>query len=166
MFNFATFYSFEINNASGLDIEDMFVGMYVDADVGYCCDDFVGSDTALGLAYAYNSDDFDDYPSGYGEAPPAVGYVILEGVSVSDDSMDNDEDGLIDEPDERLGMTNFTTMSIGSERSNLWSTPIRLTVRPHHLPTRRQHSSMLNEGGHCSVSSSGCIPTHRTIARR
>lgn len=50
-----------------------------DVDLGDARDDLGGTDSLLNLVYGYNAFDHD---ASYGEAPPAVGYVLLDGVEV------------------------------------------------------------------------------------
>jgi len=64
-------------NKSGKTIKDMYFGYWTDDDMGYASDDFVGCDTLLNLAYSYNGDNFDD--DFYGQNPPAVGHMIVQG---------------------------------------------------------------------------------------
>ncbi len=67
-------------NKSGCTIENMVVSQWVDPDVGNALDDFVGCDTTLNLAYAYNGGTTDAM---YGTAVPAVGYLLLQGPVVT-----------------------------------------------------------------------------------
>jgi len=64
-----------ITNRGNTNIENAFIGLWADPDLGYAGDDFVGCDTTLNLAYCYN-DGEDDY---FGEKPPAMGIVLLQG---------------------------------------------------------------------------------------
>lgn len=72
-----TFFHYEITNKSGQRYTDVYFGVWFDADVGNFADDFVGCDTLLNLAFAYNGDADDETASGYGMNPPAIGTVIL-----------------------------------------------------------------------------------------
>jgi len=81
--------------------------LWADPDLGDASDDYVGSDTTAGLAYAWNGRDFDDGADGYGSKPPAIGYSVVEGFEADDDGLDNNADGQIDESGERMGMTRF-----------------------------------------------------------
>ncbi|MEM8487634.1 MAG: T9SS type A sorting domain-containing protein [Bacteroidota bacterium] len=105
--NNTTLYSYKLINRGTVPIIDMYLGFFQDMDLGNFADDYVGSDSLLGLGYAYNADNFDEGGEGYGEAPPAVGIKFLQGALVTNDSLDNDRDGAVDEVNERLGMTGF-----------------------------------------------------------
>ena len=60
-------------------IDSMFVGQFVDTDIGYFGDDFLGCDTLLQLGYGYNSSTLDKAYRPFGLAPPCVGYSLLQG---------------------------------------------------------------------------------------
>lgn len=74
----STFYRLELIKPVGPPLSSTFIGIRQDPDLGGFDDDYVGSDTTLGLAYTYNSDNLDGI---YGEAPPAVGLDFLRGPS-------------------------------------------------------------------------------------
>lgn len=67
-----------IINKGGNTIEDMFIGLWSDPDLGYAGDDFVGCDTTLSLGICYNDGVDDDY-AGYSGGTPAVGYDFFQG---------------------------------------------------------------------------------------
>ena len=77
----------------------MYLGYWSDGDLGDAGDDFVGCDTTLNLGYYYNGDNDDGGGGGntYGTAPPALGYVLLQGPK--DFSKSN--------PDNNMEMTAF-----------------------------------------------------------
>jgi len=61
----------------GLNILDStYMSIWSDPDLGDSGDDLVGCDTSLSLGYCYNSTNLDGE---YGEDPPAVGYILLQG---------------------------------------------------------------------------------------
>ncbi len=68
------FREYTIINKGTDDIDDMHFAAWEDCDLGGAADDYVGVDTALGLAYTYNGGSFDD---GYG-IPPATGMLWLQ----------------------------------------------------------------------------------------
>lgn len=67
--------TFKIINKGHDTLEDTYVSLWSDPDVGNASDDLVGCDTLLSLGYAYN--DGPDYV--YGAGAPAVGFDFLEG---------------------------------------------------------------------------------------
>ncbi|MCX6149793.1 MAG: T9SS type A sorting domain-containing protein [Ignavibacteriales bacterium] len=69
-----------IINKGNSNVEDMYLGYFVDPDLGNAVDDYAGSHPVLNMVYCYNSDNKDEAQyGGYGTAPPAVGYMILQG---------------------------------------------------------------------------------------
>ena len=71
-----TFHRFRIRNTSASIVDSAFAGILFDADLGAVFDDYMGSDSTLGLGYVYNADNDDDMH--YGVAPPAIGATLLE----------------------------------------------------------------------------------------
>ncbi len=75
--DYTTFYHVELTNHGQTDLHDVMIGNWMDVDLGNYSDDYVGCDSALGLAFVYNGDANDETQSGYGLNPPAFGAVIL-----------------------------------------------------------------------------------------
>jgi hypothetical protein len=80
-----TFYRYEVINRNDQPFEAARFGLFVDPDLGDPADDYVGSDSTLGMAFVYNADDDDrgGLGGGYGTMPPAAGYDLLTGAGVS-----------------------------------------------------------------------------------
>lgn len=72
----ATFYDYTVFNRSGPILEDAYFGVFVDPELGTFDDDYVGSDTTLGIGFVYNADNDDE--GGYGVSPPATSVAFLE----------------------------------------------------------------------------------------
>ncbi|RLD41350.1 MAG: T9SS C-terminal target domain-containing protein, partial [Bacteroidetes bacterium] len=70
--NNMTFYSYEIINRSTFVLTQTFFSPWVDTDLGYARDDFVGCDVARGLGYCYNGTAIDGSgdPESYGGPQP------------------------------------------------------------------------------------------------
>lgn len=106
--NNMTFYNYKIINRSSYEVQQCYFGQWVDADLGYYLDDYVGCDVARGLGYCYNGDSNDDEPTGYGENPPSIGVDFFQGpVADANDGLDNDRDSVIDEAGEQIIMSKF-----------------------------------------------------------
>ncbi|RLD88100.1 MAG: T9SS C-terminal target domain-containing protein [Bacteroidetes bacterium] len=89
--NNMTFYSYEIINRSTFELTNTYFSPWVDTDLGYAYDDFVGCDVERGLGYCYNGKDIDgngDVES-YGDQPPAVGVDFFQGPYMDPDGIDN-----------------------------------------------------------------------------
>ena len=107
--NNATFYQYKVINRSVFQIDSCYFGVWIDSDLGDYSDDFVACDVKRGLGYTYNGDKDDDaFAGGYGLNPPAIGCDFLGGpLADANDGVDNDRDSIIDEPGERIMMSNF-----------------------------------------------------------
>ena len=106
--NNTTFYKYEFRYKGAQALQNTYLGLWSDPDLGDYQDDYVGSDPELGLGFVYNSDDDDAVSAaGYGDRPPALGYDYFQGPLVNNDGVDNDEDGEVDEDDERIALSTF-----------------------------------------------------------
>ncbi len=105
--NNTTFFNYKLINKGGQRLTETYFGIWSDPDLGDAGDDYVGSDPERGIGYVWNGDDFDGSGGGYGDKPPATGYDFFQGPLVNNDGVDNDEDGDVDEEDERIAMTKF-----------------------------------------------------------
>lgn len=100
--NNMTFYSYEIINRSTTNLNQTFFSQWVDPDLGYSHDDYVGCDVARGLGYCYNGSatDGSGLAQHYGSNPPAVGVDFFQGPYIDADYMVDDSTG------ERIGRDN------------------------------------------------------------
>ena len=89
--NNMTFYSYEIINRSTYDLTNTYFSQWVDPDLGYADDDYVGCDVARGLGYCYNGRNIDGQGlvQHYGAQPPAVGVDFFQGPYLDPDGYDN-----------------------------------------------------------------------------
>lgn len=88
--NNMTFYSYEIINRSSYELRNTYFSQWVDPDLGYAQDDFIGCDVKRGLGYCYNGDEQDGPGTGkYSGIPPAVGIDFFQGPYMDPDGMDN-----------------------------------------------------------------------------
>lgn len=70
------FYKWKLINKGGNTIDNAFVTVWTDVDLGDSGDDYDGCDTTLGLGYTYNADPTDGV---YGSTVPATGFDFLQG---------------------------------------------------------------------------------------
>lgn len=63
-------------------IHDMYMGAWVDGDLGNAGDDLAGCDTTLGLGYFYNGQSEDSEFRQFDLRPPALGYCLVQGPRV------------------------------------------------------------------------------------
>lgn len=110
--NNMTFYSYEVFNRSSFELRQTYFTVWTDADLGYFLDDYVGCDVKRGLGYIYNSDPYDETAmgvNGYQDYPPSLGCDFFKGpLADLNDGLDNDQDGIFDEPGETIQMSRFT----------------------------------------------------------
>ena len=96
--NDMTFYNYKIINRATTPLNDTYFGKWVDPDLGFYLDDYVGCDVGLGLGFCYNGDAEDEGAAGYGFNPPAIGVDFFQGpLADPNDGIDNDRDGVLDE---------------------------------------------------------------------
>ena len=88
------FWEYKFANISDYDIPDFAIGFWVDNGIGGESDDELGFyDTSLDLFYSWDTDGI-----GAGGLPTGtMGFAFLETPGISDDGIDNDNDGLTDE---------------------------------------------------------------------
>jgi hypothetical protein len=105
----ATFYRLRIANRGPETFENAYLSFFADPDLGDASDDWVGSDTLREFGYVYNGDNQDGSGTGgtYGAGPPAFGVRVVQGPVTLPNGRDDDGDGEIDEPGERVGMSAF-----------------------------------------------------------
>ena len=86
-----TFYSYEIINRSSHELRETYFSQWVDPDLGYARDDYIGCDVGRGLGYCYNGTNVDGtgLVTHYGENPPAVGVDFFQGPYLDPDGYDN-----------------------------------------------------------------------------
>ncbi|MGE0562711.1 MAG: T9SS type A sorting domain-containing protein [Flavobacteriales bacterium] len=90
--NNTIFLDYKIYNRSNRVYDSVYVGAWVNLDIGNQNDDFFGTDVSRGTFYAYNGDAFDEDAngvSGYGAYLPAQGVTFLKGVKQTNDGVDN-----------------------------------------------------------------------------
>lgn len=89
--NNMTFYSYEIINRSTYRLTGTYFSQWVDTDLGFSNDDYIGCDVDRGLGYSYNGKpkDGDGQFWAYGDNPPAIGVDFFQGPYMDPDGYDN-----------------------------------------------------------------------------
>jgi len=89
--NNMTFYSYEVINRSTFELTQTYFCPWVDTDLGYAWDDYVGCDVLRGLGYCYNGVAIDGSGEveAYGTQPPAIGVDFFQGPYIDPDGFDN-----------------------------------------------------------------------------
>lgn len=119
--NNMTFYSYEIINRSTYRLTETYFSQWVDTDLGYARDDYVGCDVLRGLGYCYNGVDPDGQgkPQDYGAQPPAVGVDFFQGPYMDKDGIDNpkyDIENQFVNCNEAINGVNFGNLIVDDER--------------------------------------------------
>jgi hypothetical protein len=109
---YTTFYDYRIINRSSVNYHDVFVSMWSDVDLGNYNDDYIGSNVGDNYGFCYNADGYDDGVSGllgYHNYIPAQGFNIVKGpLANTNDGIDNNNNGIIDEIDEDCKLNKLT----------------------------------------------------------
>jgi hypothetical protein len=141
-----TFYSYTIINRAFTTLNNTYIGHWVDADLGYYLDDYVGCDVSRNLGYCYNGDDLDEGATGYGTNIPAVGIDILGGpLADAGDFLDNNRNGIVDEPGEEILMSRF--LYYDNIASSLTGNPTNAIQHYDYLKGLWKDNSSLYYGG-------------------
>lgn len=85
------------STAPNAKIEEMYLSLWSDPDLGDAGDDYVGCDSTAGTGFVYNARSHDIFYSKHGIIPPVVGYILLQGPTIPSQ---NDS-----------GISNFTSQS-------------------------------------------------------
>lgn len=102
------------NKSWSNNIEDMYISLWVDPDLGGAGDDFVGCDTISNIFYCYN--DPGSVDNSYGANPPVIGFKFLKGPIVAGIYSDTaDFDGTLIPGYKNLNMTSFNKYINGTD---------------------------------------------------
>ena len=109
--NYTTFYNYKVINRSTYQYDSCYLSNWVDEGLGNENDDYIGCDVMNNYGYAFNGDSFDESVGtkpGYGQNLPAFACNILNGpYANANDGIDNNNNGVIDEPNEKCLMYSF-----------------------------------------------------------
>ncbi|GAB5517988.1 MAG: hypothetical protein RhofKO_02390 [Rhodothermales bacterium] len=143
--NQTTYYQFTVIHNGQEILYDTYLGWRAVAEVGNAADEYVGVDTTLHMGFQYNGEEFDRGPQGYGDRPPAIGFLLAKEVEVAFDGRDNDSDGMIDELGEALPFNGYLSYwSNGTPFGN----PTGSTIEPYnYLRGLWRDGTPLTEGG-------------------
>jgi hypothetical protein len=113
--NNMTFYSYEIVNRSTFVLRETYFSPWVDTDLGFAWDDYIGCDVKRGLGYCYNGKQVDGNGEieAYGDQPPAVGVDFFQGPYMDSDGLDNPKyDTVIDPTTGKIELVQLCDASI------------------------------------------------------
>jgi hypothetical protein len=146
------FMQFKIINKGGNLLEDTYISLWADPDLGDAGDDFVGCDTVLSLGFCYNADNSD---ATYGDKAPATGFDFFQGPIVPapgvTDTILVDGKSIEVVGYEELPMTSFnkyingTDPSVNVETYN-YMQGLEVDGTPHINPTTGQPTKFFMSG--------------------
>ena len=139
-----TFYRYNIYYKGTSPFTDVHMAVFSDPDLGNYQDDWVGSDTTLGVGYVWNSDNEDEGSDGYGSPAPAAGYDFFQGPVVPSpgDSAKLDGDWIQDF--RNLDMTSFTYYNNGG---GVTEDPSTALDHYNYMKGRWKDGRCITEGG-------------------
>ena len=108
--NNCTFYDYFVYNYSTTTLNKTYFGQWIDMDIGYPFDDFVGCDVTEGVGFTYNglAVDGSGQLGTYGPNPPACGADFFRGPHISDPTDGIDQNGVsFVDPNGRIEMAKF-----------------------------------------------------------
>ncbi len=108
--NYTTFYNYKIFNRSTDNYHQTYIGFWDDADLGFYGDDYTACNPSKNYGMILNgtATDGSGQTSAYGIKPPMNSSVILNGpLAEPNDSIDNNNNGIVDEAGEKNLMTSF-----------------------------------------------------------
>jgi hypothetical protein len=144
--NYTTFYQYKIINRSQNTYSDVHIGLFTEFTIGNQSDDGIGCDSMLNTYFGYNLDNDDDGNWGYGLNPPMMNVSILKGTeALPFDNLDNNHNGIIDEPNEDNGMSSFVNIMKGS--THLDSPPPTTAAYYYYLKALNAFGDSITYGG-------------------
>lgn len=148
--NYTVFISYDIINRSQNNYHNLMLGSWVEPDLGNWQDDHVGCNPQLNAAYVYNGDSIDDYLPPYTtylNFPPVQSTVVLDGPeALPFDSVDNDNDGITDEPGEKILLSGYGGFN-WMQSVYPWSSPVNQYNFYSYLNSQWEDSSAFTYGG-------------------
>ena len=159
--NYTTFYSYDLINRSDTDYHDVYLGVFVDNDLGNYLDDYVGCNVENDFGFAYNGDNNDEGNAGYGDNPPMMSTAILKGpLAEPGDLLDNNHNGILDEAGEQCMLNHF--MYYYNDNDPVGGNPTGADDYYGYLKTIWRNGSQLTYGGNGHGGGIGAtnIPTN------
>ena len=74
-----TFYRYNLYVHGSVPLDQAYVAVFFESDLGDFEDDWIGSDSLRGMGFTWNGDNEDQGGYGYGIAPPAIGIDFVQG---------------------------------------------------------------------------------------
>jgi len=181
--NYTTFYNYKIINRSAHNYHKAYIAFWDDADMGDYSDDYVGCNPSKNYGMLYNGSAVDGNGQmwQYGIKPPMISPVILNGpLAEPNDTIDNNNNGVIDEAGEKNLMTSFIYFNndfnpingnpVGCQNffnyiEGYWGDSTHITYGGNGyggtIPTNFMYSGALDVANSWSETSSNNVPSDR-----
>lgn len=148
-----TFYRYNLYYKGTDPFTDVHMAVFSDPDLGNYQDDWVGSDTTLGVGYVWNSDNLDEGADGYGSPVPAAGYDFFQGPVVPSPGDSAKIDGVWIQDFVNLDMTSFTFYNNGG---GVTEDPSTALDHYNYMRGRWKDGKCITEGGNGRDFSEDC----------
>jgi hypothetical protein len=154
--NNMTFYDYEVINRSSVQLNKTFFGVWVDADLGYAYDDYVGCDVTNGIGYCYNGNPVDG--SGalgtYGANPPAIGVDFFRGPKPA--GPNDGKDSLVSFVDPSSGRINMSKFVYYNNDYTTQGNPLKQTDYYNYLSGKWIDGTPFTYGGNAKGGTTVC----------
>ena len=147
----ATFYKYDLHYKGSWPFNDVYMAIFSDVDLGNFQDDWIGSDTTLGVGYVWNSYNEDVGTNGYGSPAPAAGYDFFQGPIVPSPGDSAKVSTKWVQDFKNLEMTSFMTYGDG-----LTEIPRTALAHYHYMRGRWIDGKCITEGGNGRDFSEDC----------
>ena len=148
-----TFYRYNVYYKGNQPFTDVHMAVFSDPDLGNYQDDWVGSDTTLGVGFVWNSDNEDEGSDGYGSPAPAAGYDFFQGPIVPSPGDSAKVDGEWIPDFVNLKMTSFTYYNNGG---GVTEDPSTALDHYNYMRGRWKDGKCITEGGNGRDFSEDC----------
>lgn len=104
--NYTVFLDTRFTNRSNRTYDSTFISFFHDYELGGFRGSLLGTDVKGNGMYTYSRFEADTFSGGFGFSPPAMGTYWLKGpLANNNDGIDNNFNGVVDEPGERISMS-------------------------------------------------------------
>ncbi len=138
--NYTTFLNFDIQNRSNNTYTDTYIGNFADVDLGNSVDDIVGCFVDKSTWFT-----LDATFGNPGNRMSALGFTLLNGPSADlNDGIDNDRNGITDEPNERIAMSGHVYFA---NDASVMGNPVNGSDAYHYLKSEWRDGTPITYGG-------------------
>lgn len=155
--NYTVFLDTRFVNRSNRTYDSTLISFFHDYELGGFRGSLLGTDVKGNGMYTYSRFEADTFPGGHGFSPPAMGTYWLQGpVADANDGIDNNFNGVVDEPGERISMSysSYFFNSPDTQRGN----PVSAEMSRNYSLARWRNGSPIVYGGSGQPGTTGTLP--------